>query len=175
MVSCFSDSTCKRNCLTFTAREKVALLIGNSNYQHKDLSRLKTPENDVVAVQKVLTQHPFNFKVLSLVDVNHAEMRAALELFYELLLVPGTYALFYFSGHGFSTRNRNNYLVPVDSPPDSTLCYQVDSIIKEMQKKLSRAILFLDACRVVKDKVSSDDESYSSIANFSNIYEEWSW
>ena len=134
---------------TSTAREKVALLIGNCNYQHEELGQLRTPENDVLAVQKVLTQSPFNFKVLSLVDVSHVEMQAVLEVFYDLLSVPGTYALFYFSGHGFSTSNRNNYLVPVDSPPDTAACYQVDSIIKEMQRQLSRAILFLDACRVV--------------------------
>jgi uncharacterized caspase-like protein len=129
-----------------TAREKVALLIGNQAYE-KGLDALNTPENDIKAVQDILSG--FEFKVFSLVDLTHAEMQATLEMFYSLLSVSGTYALFYFSGHGFSTTRANNFLVPVDSPADSDFCFQVDSIIKKMQEKYSRAILFLDACKVV--------------------------
>ena len=131
------------------AREKIALLIGNQAYEKEGLTKLNTPENDIKAVQDILRHSPFDFKVFSLVDLTHAEMLATLDMFYSMLSVSGTYALFYFSGHGFSTTRGNNFLVPVDSPPDSDSCFQVDSIIRKMQDKYSRAILFLDACKVV--------------------------
>lgn len=131
------------------AREKIALLIGNCVYENGDLRQLNTPENDIMALQDVLRSDPLNFKVFSLVNLSHADMQSALEMFYGLLKVPGTYALFYFSGHGFSTNSHNNFLVPVDSPPDSASCFQVDSITRKMQETLSRAILVLDACKVV--------------------------
>lgn len=132
--------------LPSAAREKIALLIGNQSYQEDGLGTLNTPMNDILAVQAALI--PLDFKVFSLVDLTHAEMQASLNMFYSLLKVPGTYALFYFSGHGFSTGNRNNFLIPVDSPPDSDFCFQVDSVIKRMQDTFSRVILYLDACKV---------------------------
>ena len=125
-------------------------MIGNSRYQHTDLSKLETPEHDITALQKVLQDSPFNFKVFSMLDLTHDEMNEALEMFYSLLQpMSGTYALFYFSGHGFSTDNHNNFLVPVNSEPCPSQCFQVDTIARRMQDTLSRAILILDACKVV--------------------------
>ncbi len=125
-------------------------MIGNQSYNERDgLSELHTPENDILAVQSILREAPFNFKVFSLVDLTHAEMQAALQMFYSLLTVSGTYALLYFSGHGFRTAGGNNFLVPLDSPADSDSCFLVDSIIQKMQDQFSRAMLYLDACKVV--------------------------
>ena len=134
--------------MVYVAREKIAVLIGNQSYGD-GLGNLNTPENDIKAAQQALKQSPFNFKVFSFVDLSHGEMQAVLEMFYGLLTVSGIYALFYFTGHGFSTNSGNNFLVPVDSPADPDSCFQVGSIIQKMQDQLSRAILFLDACKVM--------------------------
>lgn len=129
-----------------TARMKVALLIGNQRYQK--MTPLISPENDIRELHRLLEEE-LDFKVISLVNLTHAEMMQALEKFYELLAVSGIYALFYYSGHGFAGDNRD-YLVPVDAtlPLYRNLNINVEGIIKQMQNKLSRAIVVLDCCRV---------------------------
>ena len=129
----------------FLAREKVALLIGNQTYQHS--LKLTTPENDIRELGKVLRESPFNFKVFSLIDLTQAEMQASLEMFYKLLDVSGTYAFFYFSGHGFSTNARNNFIVPVDSKPCCSQSFYVDDIIGKLQKRYGRVFTVFDACK----------------------------
>ena len=75
----------------------------------------------------------------------------ALEVFYQMLAVPGIYALFYYSGHGFKTPWGRNYIVPVDAtlPLDLEHNIRVDGIIRNMQQKFSRAVVILDSCRTV--------------------------
>ena len=132
-----------------SAREKVALLIGNQRYEAKELDDLKSPEGDIRELSRELEK--LNFKVISLVNLRHSEIMRALEVFYKMLAVPGIYALFYYSGHGFRTPEGRNYLVPVDAEMPLRLCLNihVDGIIRQMQQKLSRAIVILDCCRTV--------------------------
>ena len=128
------------------ARMKVALLIGNQCY--RNMNPLISPENDIRELRTML-ENDLDFKVISLVNLTHTEMMQALEKFYELLSVAGIYALFYYSGHGFTGHNKD-YLVPVDAelPLRSSYNINVEGIIKQMQTKLSRAIVVLDCCRV---------------------------
>ena len=90
-----------------------------------------------------------NFKVFSLVNLRFMEMMKALEVFYEMLAVPGVYALFYYSGHGFSHLN-TNYLMPVDAiiPLECDHNIVSDQIGARMQNTLSRAIKILDCCTI---------------------------
>ena len=83
------------------ALEKVALLIGNQKYE-PPINPLLSPENDIRELHKLLEAPPLNYKVISLVNLKFREMMKALETFYEMLAVPGVYALFYYSGHGFN-------------------------------------------------------------------------
>ena len=53
--------------------DKVALLIGNKHYQRGEL-KLNTPENDAQDMAGVLLSA--DFKVVSLVNLNKAEMEA---------------------------------------------------------------------------------------------------
>ncbi len=124
------------------AVEKVALLIGNQQYE--SMGQLISPENDVLELTKLL--QGLNFKVFSLVNLRYSEMMEALDIFYEMLAVPGVYALFYYSGHGFS-HNKTNYLTPVDA----TTCEHSivsDKISDLMQKTMSQAFVILDCCRI---------------------------
>ena len=126
---------------------KVALLIGNQRYKAEDLNDLKSPEGDIKALTHDL--ECLDFKVISLVNLSHEETMKALEVFYQMLAVPGIYALFYYSGHGFSTQEGRNYIIPVDAtlPLHLDLNIHVDGIIRNMQEKFSRAFVILDCCR----------------------------
>jgi len=128
------------------AHSKVALLIGNRNYDH--LNKLRSPENDVIALAKVLRER--NFQVFALVDLNFREMQAALTMFYRSL-VCNTYALFLFSGHGFNDSTHGSYVTPVDYPAEANLkmCFRTSKIIVDMQEKECRPLCIVDACRFV--------------------------
>ena len=126
----------------------MALLIGNQKYE-PPINHLVTPENDIRELHKLLETLPLNFKVISLINLKFCEMMKALETFYEMLAVPGVYALFYYSGHGFSFQG-GTYLVPVDAnlPLMCENNIEANAIGVRMQQKMSRAIVVLDCCRI---------------------------
>ena len=125
----------------------MALLIGNQTYQSQDIDNLGSPEHDIFKLRTVLES--LDFKVISLIDLTFEEMRRALDQFYEMLTVSGVYALFYYSGHGFSYLN-NAFLMPVDAtlPLNTAHNIQADEVSGKMQRRLSRALLVLDCCQV---------------------------
>ena len=132
------------------ALEKVALLIGNQNYESPEVDRLVSPENDIRELCKLLQAPPLNFKVISLVNLKYREMMKALEEFYQMLAVPGVYALFYYSGHGFNYLGHSNYLIPVDATLPLVCEHNIEAnaIGLGMQSKLSRAMVVLDCCKI---------------------------
>ena len=123
-------------------------MIGNQNYKCDDLNDLQSPENDIRQLGNLLEK--LGFKVISLLDLTHGEMMQALEFFYEMLAIPAVYALFYYSGHGFSSPAGRNFLVPVDAAVPLRCDYNIDveTVTKQMRRKHSRAIVVLDCCRV---------------------------
>lgn len=129
---------------TFTATDKVALLIGNLNYSHHP--GLLAPVIDVYELGQLLQQ--LGFRVLSLLDLTADQMTAAVHNFTQLL-DPGVYGLFYYAGHGFEHAGRN-YLVPVDAPQPyhTSKCVCVQRIMHKMQHRGSAlSVILLDACR----------------------------
>ena len=113
------------------------------------MNNLESPEGDIEKLHRDL--EGLDFKVISLVNLRHSEIMKALEEFYKMLAVPGIYAFFYYSGHGFQTPEKRSYLIPVDAELPLHLEYNiyVDGIIRQMQQKLSRAFVVLDCCRSV--------------------------
>lgn len=73
-----------------TAKDKVALLIGNMNYWEHP--KLKAPLVDVYELTNLLRQ--LDFKVVSLLDLTEYEMRNAVDEFL-LLLDKGVYGKIY--------------------------------------------------------------------------------
>ncbi|XP_076847212.1 mucosa-associated lymphoid tissue lymphoma translocation protein 1 [Brachyhypopomus gauderio] len=129
---------------TFTATDKVALLIGNLNYAHHP--RLMAPTMDVHELSNLLQQ--LDFRVVSLLDLSLKEMDAAIDKFLQLL-DRGVYAVFYYAGHGYEHKGRN-YLVAIDAPrPYRTEnCVCVQRVMGRMQKKQAQLnIILLDTCR----------------------------
>ncbi|XP_009074730.1 PREDICTED: mucosa-associated lymphoid tissue lymphoma translocation protein 1 homolog [Acanthisitta chloris] len=128
----------------FFATGKIALLVGNNHYQHHP--NLMAPVRDVFELGRLLEQ--LDFQVVSLLDLNKAEMATAVNRFLQLL-GKGVYAIFYYAGHGYEHSGRN-YMVPVDAPqpyaPEN--CISVQRILQKMQQQQTALnIILLDTCR----------------------------
>jgi len=129
------------------ASNKVALIIGNSRYQHAE--HLPIPAGDAKAVSKQL--RTLGFKTIEGIDVSKGEMKALLRRFAKKL-TPDTVALFYYAGHGIQ-RDGKNYLIPVNA--DIKKAYELEdagmdlNIVLEAfsQVKPKLAIALIDACR----------------------------
>ncbi|KAM6059043.1 mucosa-associated lymphoid tissue lymphoma translocation protein 1-like isoform 2-T3 [Theristicus caerulescens] len=128
----------------FFATGKIALLVGNNRYQHHP--NLMAPVTDVFELSLLLEQ--LGFQVVSLLDLNKAEMVTAVSRFLQLL-GKGVYAIFYYAGHGYEHSGRN-YMVPVDAPqpyaPEN--CISVQRILQKMQQQQTALnLILLDTCR----------------------------
>ncbi|XDV28723.1 hypothetical protein PO909_031940 [Leuciscus waleckii] len=129
---------------TLMATDKVALLIGNLNYNHHP--GLMAPTMDVHELANLLQQ--LGFRVVSLLDLTLQEMQAAIDKFLQLL-DPGVYAVFYYAGHGYEHSGRN-YLVAIDAPrpyrTENCLCVQ-RVMLSMQERKAQLNVILLDTCR----------------------------
>ena len=126
-----------------TVKDKVALLIGNSNYKRNPL---RCSKNDVKAVAERLQR--LNFKIILLVDLTLSQMTNAVNYFCSLLEL-GMYGVFYYSGHGVEV-NKTIYFVPIDVDEEelkSVQCKNSDLIAHKLQSTLAKVIMVLDCCR----------------------------
>jgi hypothetical protein len=91
------------------AQKRVALVIGNSAYQHT--SRLVNPINDATDMSAALKS--VGFVVIDGFDLSKATLELKIRAFEEALQGAAVGLLFY-AGHGMQAEGRN-YLVPVDA------------------------------------------------------------
>ncbi len=93
---------------------KIALVIGNFDYQSQ---KLKNPVNDVQDISDVLKKD-LGFEVMFLKDLNQQAMEKAIENFRQKLREAGgseeNVGLFYYSGHGTQSEGKN-YLIPIEN------------------------------------------------------------
>ena len=140
---------------------KVALVIGNQNYENAaELGHLVHPVNDSHDIASELQS--LDFKVVSLINLKVEDMRNAVRFFCSLL-DGGTYALFYFAGHGFEVSGES-YMMAVDAsakyrPGESLSLTEVLGPITERNPKLS--VLLVDSCRTQPELCRSDPFSSS--------------
>lgn len=130
--------------------QRVALVIGNSSYQH--VTRLPNPANDARAVSQLL--NAAGFEVISATDLNHNQMIQAVQDFSGKIAGRGqnTVAMVYYAGHGVQLEGEN-YLIPVDakisSEPelisDSVRLVDVMATLEAIPSRMR--IVILDACR----------------------------
>lgn len=128
------------------AGKRVALIIGNSAYEHAP--ELANPRNDAADFAAKLAE--LEFEVIVRQDAKLSEMLSAVEEFSDKLH-NAELSLFYYAGHGLQVDGRN-YLVPVGAKLEShiTLDYEavpVDLVMATMQSRSKTNLLFLDACR----------------------------
>ncbi len=131
--------------------QKIALLIGNSQYSH--LAKLSSPSKDIPALAQKL--RGMNFEVIELYDLDKKAMKRAIKNFkMRLQRNPNAIALFYYSGHG-SQAYGESYLIPIDGDTRDEADVESDGVeVEWIAKKMAIArtkanILFLDACRDV--------------------------
>lgn len=127
--------------------KKLALVIGNSAYQHGGY--LKNPINDARSMSKILRD--LGFEVILIENASLIELKKAIDTFGKKLSDFGV-GLFYYAGHGIQYRGAN-YLIPVDANLTSEQqvdydCIQVDRVLAYMDISGSKVnIIILDACR----------------------------
>jgi hypothetical protein len=130
------------------AEKRLALVIGNGNYQFTD--KLKNPVNDANDMAEALKK--LGFEVISGTDLTLAQMRKLVREFGNKLQQQKSVGLFYYAGHGIQV-NGNNYLVPVDANIETaveTPDYSMDSdtVLRFMREAGNEFnMVILDACR----------------------------
>lgn len=131
----------------FSGIERLALVIGNSDYQQQFL---KNPINDVKAMEVVLRKR--GFKVISGSDLDRKGMRKLIRKFGKRLKSTLGVGFFYYAGHGVQYQGKN-YLIPLradieeehDIPDDAISVDRILSTMDAARNKIN--IMVLDACR----------------------------
>jgi uncharacterized caspase-like protein len=132
------------------AKEKrVALVIGNSAYQHA--AKLKNPLNDAQAMTAALTS--IGFDVTEVINASFLDMRNALRDF-EDVIYDADVVMCYYAGHGMQVEGVN-YLIPIDARLDKKEHIKYETVevnmvtrVMELSAKQHRLnIVILDACR----------------------------
>ncbi len=132
------------------AQTRVALVIGNSAYQHT--ARLANPVNDARAMGEVLRN--LGFQVTERTDQDRAAMLAALREFGDRAR-SAEIALVFFAGHGMQVgrggANAENFLIPVDARLSDIRDVEDEAIglgrVLERMEGAANRIVILDACR----------------------------
>lgn len=132
--------------LAAQAENRVALVVGNSDYLHT--SPLRNPRRDADAIATKL--HELGFTVRQGYDLKHGE---ALELLRDFgaSAKGADVVVFYYAGHAMQV-NGQNYLVPVDASLRSEADLKYEGLplawfIEELSKARRMRLVFLDACR----------------------------
>jgi formylglycine-generating enzyme required for sulfatase activity len=128
------------------AQERIALIIGNSEYEYADV--LPNPKNDANAIGAALEEA--NFDVDVRIDVDQRGMQAALRDF-GLKAETAEVAIVYFAGHGIQVAD-SNYILPVDAQlrRERDLIYEatpLDILMAEVAQARQLGMVILDACR----------------------------
>lgn len=130
--------------------QRVALVIGNSNYQNAP--QLANPDNDAQSMAQFLNSA--GFEVISATDLGQNDMLRVVHDFSAKVSArgPNTVAMVYYAGHGVQLAGEN-YLVPVDAKVsnqtelvnDSVRLVDVMSTLETIPSRMR--IVILDACR----------------------------
>ena len=132
--------------LPASAQQRVALVIGNSAYQH--ITALKNPSNDASDMGAKLEE--LGFAMFGGEDLDRTALVGELTKFGRAA-EKADVALVFYAGHGVQV-NGQNYIVPVDAQVefaaevDLTLV-SLSAITQQLERGSRTNIVFLDACR----------------------------
>lgn len=130
--------------------DRVALVIGNSDYQQ--VGSLRNTVNDASDIAHVL--RAYEFAVIERLNLTHQQMQQTVRCFANTLKENGV-GLFYYAGHGVQIGDRN-YLLPVDfylqdkNPAVQFKAHSTEAneILRILEDNHSATnIIILDACR----------------------------
>ena len=140
---------------------KLALVIGNQNYQYDELY---TPIADADAVARKL--QGLGFTVVKRTNLNKTQMESEVEQFAKRAK-NSEIALFYYAGHG-RDYDYNAYMQPLGAsivkPSDVKIqCVGVNYVIDMLEESRCRIkMVLVDACRtVVRGESNTDVELYN--------------
>ena len=128
------------------AERRVALVIGNSGYEH--VTQLTNPDNDAKGMAEKLTS--LDFEVVTGTNLSLRDMRKTVREFIAKL-EGADIALFFYAGHGLQVSGEN-YLVPIDAELNSYVDLEFEAmpanlILNAMEHSTKVNLVFLDACR----------------------------
>lgn len=126
--------------------ERVALVIGNSGYQHTQ--SLANPRNDAQDMAQALRR--LSFDVVEGFDLD-GESFADLVGRFSSKLQGSRVAVFYYAGHAMQFEDVN-YLLPVDAKLRNAFQLKRETIalgdiVAQMEGRAPMSLVFLDACR----------------------------
>jgi uncharacterized caspase-like protein len=129
------------------AEKRVALVIGNSGYQHA--VPLANPANDAAAIAKMFRDIGFDVVEVRR-DALTLELRRAIREF-SLHTRDADVAIVFYAGHGFEM-NGTNYLVPTDAKLERDFDVEdetvpLDRFLTAVEPAKRLRLVILDACR----------------------------
>ncbi|GLS31139.1 Caspase domain-containing protein [Mesorhizobium albiziae] len=130
-------------------RNRLAIVIGNSNYQSTRLEHLANAANDATKLAESLKR--LNFDVLIQTDLS-AEGFAKLFRDADAKLAATSSVLIFYAGHGVQLQGEN-YLLPVDTPDPESMeklsarAVKLNDVIARFASRDRQTFVFLDACR----------------------------
>ncbi len=132
--------------IALAAAERVALVIGNSTYDHASV--LPNPGTDAKAIAAALERLGFDVSLRT--DLSKATFERELADFSERA-ADSQLALVYYAGHGMELQGRN-YLIPVDARLKSDLrvkfeTVSLEDVLSAVESAKGLKLVLLDACR----------------------------
>jgi uncharacterized caspase-like protein len=131
------------------SQKRIALIIGNADYQHSTM--LKNPTNDSKAMAEELTK--LGFAVSHIENGNRIQILKAISNFGDKLSIEkNTTGLFYYAGHGMQVKGKS-YIVPVDANIEKevdvlSFCIDLESLMANLEEAGNNMnLIILDACR----------------------------
>lgn len=129
--------------------KRLAIVIGNSDYQSARLQHLANAVNDATKLSESLKR--LNFDVLTGIDLSSDGFA---KLFGEAdsRMAAASAVLIFYAGHGVQLQGEN-YLLPVDTPDPETLgeltagAVKLNDVIARFSRRERQTFIFLDACR----------------------------
>lgn len=128
-----------------TSSPRVALIVGNGDYQHT--TPLANPTNDAIAISEQLES--LGWVVTTAIDLPVASFEETVASF-EGQIAQADQAIFFYAGHGMQI-NGENFIVPVEFDPASAELgrdlISMNRTIERLKQTDVQLAVFLDACR----------------------------
>lgn len=131
-----------------SAAKRVALVIGNSDYEH--IAPLKNPKNDAATMASALEK--VGFEVTTVIDADTRKMKSAFLKFGRQLRKGVDASVFYYAGHAVQY-NGENYFIPtpakiLDKDELDFEAVNISSLMRLLNvARNSINMVILDACR----------------------------
>jgi len=141
---CFAVATSQAS--AFVVNKKVALVIGNSDYEHA--ITLPNPVRDGTLIGETLRKS--GFEVIEGTNLGKVDMGRLLDEFTEAAY-DADIAVVYYAGHGLQV-DGHNYLIPVDAELEKasqlqTRTIPVEDVLAALPPDPAVGVVILDACR----------------------------